>query len=303
MALALGGEGPTEVPVHFRQPVSGWLDVYEGGWQTVLPAGGYPGSHAGAELGLHAEVNTMPWDAIIAEDTRERVSLKCWARAQRMPFFVQKTLTLTDGSPTLEIEETVTNEGEEPMPCVWGQHIALGGDLLDDSCVISLPGGRIINDAPEFHPNNRLKAGLESQWPYTEGKNDERIDMRQIPPKSARLNDQSYIADLPEGWYGLTNQRLKLGFGFIFPEDVFKYLWYWQMFGGGFGYPWYGRTYNIGLEPFTSYPNLGLEAAVENGTALNFQPRQSVTAHMKAVVFHARGEIESLASDGTVKEK
>ena len=284
-------------------PTSLWLDVYEGGWQTVLPAGGYPSSYAGAEVGLHAEVNTMPWDAVIAEDTPQRVSLRCWARTYRTPFYVRKTLSLAQGSPSLQIEETLVNEGEEPVPCVWGQHIALGGDILDEHCVISLPGGRIINHAEEFHPNNRLKAGFEGPWPWSEGRDGGRIDMRLIPPKRARFNDQSYLADLAEGWYALTNQRLKLGFGFIFPKEVFRYIWYWQMFGGGFGYPWYGRTYNIGLEPFTSYPNLGLQAAIENGTALTLEPGQSVTAEMKAVVFQAEGEVESISLDGTVKDK
>jgi hypothetical protein len=284
-------------------PAGSWLDTYEGGWQTVLPAGGYPCTYAGADLGLHAEVNTMPWDAVITEDTAQRVSLKCWARGSRMPFSVQKTLTITHGVPALEMVETVTNEGEESAQCVWGQHIALGGELLDESCVISLPGGRIINHAEEYAPTNRLKAGHESPWPFTQGKKGERIDMRSIPPKSARLNDQSYFTDLPEGWYGLTNKRLKIGFGFIFPKDVFKYTWYWQMFGGGTGYPWYSRTYNIGLEPFTSYPNAGLEAAIKNGTALKFAPGQSVTARMQAVIFHADGEIKALAADGTVKTK
>jgi hypothetical protein len=284
-------------------PTGLWLDLYEGGWQTVLPAGGYSCVHAGAELGLHAEVNTMPWDAAIVEDTPDRVSLQCWVRGQRMPFSAQKTLTIRAGVPTLEIEETVTNEAEEEMPCVWGQHIALGGGLLDDSCVISLPGGRIINHGEQYHPNNRLKAGYESAWPWTEGKDGSRIDARLIPPKSARFSDQSYIGALKEGWYGLTNKRLKLGFGFIFPEDVFKYIWYWQEFGGGFGYPWFGRNYNVGIEPFTSYPNTGLEAAIKNGTALMFKPGQSVTASMKAVVFQAAGEIAALSPDGTVRPK
>lgn len=35
-------------------------------------------------------------------------------------------------------------------------------------------------------------------------------------------------------------------------------LWldvYWQVFNGPFRYPWWGETYNIGLEPFTSATN------------------------------------------------
>jgi hypothetical protein len=52
------------------------------------------------------------------------------------------------------------------------------------------------------------------------------------------------------------------------------YLWYWQEYGASEGYPWYGRHYNIGLEPFSSYPTNGLAEAVENGSALTFGPRE-----------------------------
>jgi len=295
-----GVRDPTRFLPTSGSPTSVWLDVYEGGWQTVLPAGGYPSSYAGAELGLHAEVNTMPWDAVVAEDTLERVGLRCWVRTYRMPFYVEKSFSLTKDSAVLDVEETVVNEGEEPVPCVWGQHIALGGDLLDEHCVIDLPGGRIINHPEEFHSNNRLKAGYEGPWPWSEGEDGGRIDMRLVPPRSARFNDQSYFTDLPEGWYALTNRRLEVGFGLVFPKELFPYVWYWQMFGGGFGYPWYGRTYNIGLEPFTSYPNAGLQAAIENGTALTFQPGQTVTASFKAIAFTGICGVQSITPDGTV---
>ena len=41
-------------------------------------------------------------------------------------------------------------------------------------------------------------------------------------------------------------------------EKLFQYLWMWQVYGGHNDYPWYGRTYNVALEPFTSYPPAGI---------------------------------------------
>ena len=96
---------------------------------------------------------------------------------------------------------------------------------------------------------------------------------------------------------------MRLGFGLVFPKELFRYLWYWQSLGGGFGYPFYGRAYNVGLEPFTSYPNLGLEAAIENGTALLTQPGQRVTASIKAVVFTGAQGVERIKPDGTAELK
>ena len=114
------------------------MDVYEGGWQTVLPGGGFPTQYMGADMGLHAEVNTVPWDAVIVEDTPEVVSMRFWIRAARTPFFFEKTLTLRTGSAVLEIEARLTNEGEEPVHCVWGEHIALGAPFLSEDCVIDI---------------------------------------------------------------------------------------------------------------------------------------------------------------------
>lgn len=280
-----------------------WMDTYEGGWQTVLPGGGFPSTINGADFGLHAEVNTMPWDSVILEDTPERVSMKFWVRTYRTPFFFEKTLTLNSGSAVLEIEQTLTNEGEEVAHCVWGEHIALGAPFLSEDCVIDLPGGRVINHPADTHPNNKLKAGYEGSWPNTDLKDGSSMDLSRVKPKSYRAYDQSYITDMPDGWYAITNQKMRLGFGVYFPTDVYKFLWYWQSFGGGYGYPWHGRTYNIGLEPFTSYTNEGLEVATNNGTALRLEPGEQVSTSLKAVAYSDASGVEQLNADGSVVTK
>ena len=281
-------------------PVETWLDVYEGGWQTVLPGGGFPSQYAGAQMGLHAEVNTLPWDCAITEDTPEKVSIRCWVRTYRTPFFFEKTLSLTSGSSVLEIEEALTNEGEEKAHCVWGEHIALGPPFLSEDCVIDLPGGQAASHPTDFHPNNRLKAGVRGPWPWMEAKDGSRIDLREVPPKSVRAYDQVYVEDMPEGWYAITNKRTGLAFCVLFPREVFRYLWYWQSLGGGFGYPWYGRAYNVGLEPFTSSTNDGLANAIENGTALELAPGQRVEASLKVIACSGVRGVESIKPDGSV---
>lgn len=281
-------------------PVGVWMDTYEGGWQTVLPGGGFPSRYGGADLGLHAEVNTMPWDCAIVEDTPERVSLRCWVRTYRTPFFFEKTLTLNSGSAVLELEQTLTNEGEEEAHCVWGEHIAIGAPFLSEHCVIDLPGGRLLNHPTEFHENNRLKAGFDGVWPNTQLKDGSIYDLSKVPPKSVRAYDQSYVTEMPEGWYAITNQQMGLGFGVRFPTDVYKYLWYWQSLGGGTGYPWYGRTYNIGLEPFTSWTNEGLANAIANGTALKLSAGEKVSSSLRVVAYQGVSRVGRIAADGEV---
>ncbi len=284
-------------------PTDVWLDMYEGGWQTVLPGGGFPSVYGEADMGLHAEVNTMPWDSAIVEDTPERVSIRLSVRTYRTPFFFEKTLSLSSGSPVLEIDQVLTNEGEEPVHCVWGEHIALGPPFLSEDCVIDVPGGKVMNHHEVFHPNNRLKPGFEGPWPWVEAADGSRIDLSKVPSKEIRSYDQSYITDMPAGWYAITNRKQGVGFGVAFPTDVYRYLWYWQSLGGGYGHPWYGRTYNIGLEPFTSYTNEGLQKAIENGTALLLQPEQRVEASVRAVAFESTLGFEAISPDGRVTTK
>ena len=201
----------------------------------------------------------------------------------------------------LEIESRLTNEGEEPVHCVWGEHIALGAPFLSEDCVIDLPGGTLINEeGDDWHPNNKLKGGFRGPWPMSQLKDGTPRDLSRIPPKSFRSYDMSYVADMPDGWYAITNQKTGVGFGFRYPTDVFKFLWYWHSFGGGFGYPWYGRTYNVGLEPFTSYGNGGLAGAIENGTAMLVQPGQTVETSQRAVAFSGASRVASISPDGQV---
>ncbi len=277
-----------------------WLDHYEGGWQTVFPAGGWPSQYGDIDLGLHAEANLAPWDSAIIEDSPERVSMRFWIRTARTPFFFEKTLTLDAGSPVLQVDEELTNEGKEVAHCAWGEHIAIGEPFLNENCVIDIPGGTVINDDQEFHPNNRLKAGARTEWPWTEGVDGGQIDISRIPPRSVEAYDMSYFGDMPEGWYAVTDQKRKLGIGVAYPTEPFKFLWYWQSLGGGYGYPWYGRTYNVGLEPFTSFPNQGLEAAMENGTALVMQPGEKVSAWLRVVAFTGATGVESISPDGSL---
>ena len=294
----MGVRDPSRFVGTTASPEFVWMDVYEGGWQTVLPSGGGHCSYRGADLGAHAEVNTMPWDSVITEDSPDRVGLRCSVRTYRTPFFFQKTLSLESGSAVLSIEEELTNEGEEPVHCVWGQHIAIGPPFLSGDCVIDLPGGRLFN-AESGGLESRLKAGYEGAWPWSDGRDGGRVDLSRVPTGGERISDITFVTDMPEGWYAIINQRTRVGFGLVFPPDHFRYLWYWQSFRG-LGYPWYGKAYNLGLEPFTSYGNNGIEGAVENGTALLLQPGQKVAASLKAVAYTGATRVKSIAADGSV---
>ena len=110
--------------------------------------------------------------------------------------------------------------------------------------------------------------------------------------------DVVFFKELSEGWYGLTNREQGVGFGMAWDHELFKYLWMWQVYGGHDDYPWYGRTYNCALEPFTSYPPAGIKNAIENGTALMLKPVQVIETALVAVAYEGQG-VKSIGLDGS----
>ncbi len=281
-------------------PEGVWHDLYEGGWQTIAPTGGFPGDYMGAEIGQHNESALMPWDSQITEDTPERVSARFHVKSYRTPYAIEKTLTIEQGSPALRVTESVTNLAEEETECVWGQHIALGEPFLGPGCRLDLPGGRVYNMGDGGASGARLAAGESGEWPMSPAQAGGFADLRTFPPRNERLEDLAVFHNLSGGWYAVTNPDRGVGFGFAFPEDTFRYIWYWQVFGGRGGYPWYKRTYNVGLEPFSSMPSGIPLPPGDEKTSMTFAPGETRTARMSAVAYESTTGVKSISADGAV---
>jgi hypothetical protein len=287
-------------PAHYvattHTAVSSFLDFYEGGWQDCFPTGGNPAEYRGFTFGAHGETPTLPWDYRIEDDSPERISVRFSVRTVRTPFYIEKLVSLERGKPVLVIEEKITNEGRMRMELMWGQHPALGPPFIDDTCVIDLPSGRV--HATELAPNTRFRDGVHS-WPIVPGKYDESIDLRHVASAEADTSDTLRLDALPEGWYAITNTSRQVGFGMCWPLEVFPVLWFWQVYGGAYGPPWYGRNYNIALEPF-SCVELTLPDAIQAGTAHLLEPGESLQARFLAVAYTGKAGITRVTPEGEV---
>jgi hypothetical protein len=267
-------------------PLATFIDTYLGGWQEIFPSGGAPSSYAGAQFGQHGEICNLPWDVRIEEDTEEAVAVTFSVRLLKTPFRIDKTLRLVSGKPTLHLSETIANESDVTLRAMWGQHLAFGRPFLDESCRIRLPEGVTIIPHPvPIHPRGRrVKTEQRARWPLAEGFDGSSLDLSALPPRGT-LGELLYLTDFPDGWYEVEHPGKGIGFRVDWDISVMPHLWYWQEFGALEEYPWYGRHYNIGLEPFSSYPTNGLAEAVENGTALTFAPREIKRFELRASVF------------------
>jgi hypothetical protein len=275
---------------------SSFMDYYEGGWQDCLPTAGSPCEYQGMPFGAHGETPTIPWDYAITEDTPERVAVRFSTRTYRTPFHVEKELSLERGKGVLSIRERVTNEGRVPMHLMWGHHPALGAPFIDDSCVIAIPGAEV--HCTRLSKNTRLVEGVH-EWPLVPGREGGSVDLSRVASIEADTVDTLRLGNLREGWFAVTNTARKVGFGMAWPLKVFPSIWFWQVYGGAYGPPWYGRTYTVALEPFSSV-KASLPDAIADGSAHVLEPGASLDAHIVAVAYAGVDGVKGISADGDV---
>ena len=283
---------------------SPFLDYYSGGWNEILPSGGPAINYQGASLGQHGEISLIPWEYAILEDTPERVAARLWVRPIRTPFFLEKTLTLEPGRAVLRIEERLVNEGGQPLHLMWGQHIAFGRPFLDEGAVIDVPARRLLvhEVLAGFEPR-RFRPGSSSDWPLATATDGSSMDASRLPAYgTVQAQELAYLAELTDGWYAITNPTRKLGFGVHFDASLYRYVWIWQQLGGvAQGFPWWGRTHTMALEPWTSYPTNGLPDAIANGTALLLQAGEERVTSLCAVAYEGLEQVGQVTDMGEVK--
>lgn len=286
----------TFVPTAPR-PEGAFLDYYPGGWQECLPTGGNPASYAGTSFGPHGELCLIPWEYALVEDRPERISLRLRVRAYRTPLFGEKLLTLTSGAAVLTIQERLVNEGHEPIDLMWGHHPAFGPPFLDATCVVDLPGARVRATADL--PTHRYQPGAGYTWPHLPARDGTPVDISRIASPETRTHDTLFLTDLAAGWYAVTNTSRAVGFGMVWPLQLFNALWFWQVYGGAFGSPWFGRTYNIALEPWTT-PHTTISEAIAHGTSRRLAPGATLSAELRAVAYSGIRRVQAITADGTV---
>jgi len=280
-------------------PEGAFHDYFYGGWQEVLPSAGWASEpYMGTYQGLHGEASLLPFEASITEDTPEMVSLRTWVRMYRTPLKLERTLTLQRGKAALFIHERLVNESPSEFAIMWGHHPAYGEPFLDQHCVARAPVKKV--EVVAFHPNGLWEPGGDYDFPMVPNRRTGQLqDITRVQDRATHSVDVIIFKDLSEGYYTLTNEKMGVGIGMAWDASLFKYLWMWQVYGGHNDYPWYGRTYNCALEPFTSYPPGGIQTALRNGSAHILKPDEVIDTDLVAVAYESESA-DRVSLDGTV---
>lgn len=276
---------------------SNFLETYLGGWQEIIPNGGSPCIYKGASYGLHDETPKLPWNYEILKDTSSEISIKFFLSLKKMPLYIEKIITLKEGKPEIYIDEKILNKCSEKLNFMWGHHPCFGEPFLSNDCIISFNAKELISNPVSISSNPLViqnSTGTLKKFPGISGS---QIDLSKVLSKKSCVADLLYAKDLYENWFAVTNLKQNLGIGFLFDSSVFKYLYFWFVYGGGNDYPWYSSTYNLAIEPWSSYPGLGLIESIKNGTALEIKPEEEISSWIKVVVFEKSKPVSRIDED------
>ena len=259
-----------------------FMDRYRGGWQELFPLISRSDFFHGSKIGMHGEAAMLPWNLKILEDEVNATTICLSADMIKTPFHLEKTLYMRERSNKLRIRETVTNTSMESLSFQWGHHPALGGRFLDGSCRILLPGNPEADfTVAELGKTSPIVPGERGRWPELSDRNGKICRLDEVQPMESRQYLEFCLSDLEGGSFIVRNMNLDLDFGMTWDPNIFRHLWVWQMYGGGEGYPYYGRAYTLALEPWSSVPD-GLCRELPQNEKLELLPGETINTELEA---------------------
>jgi hypothetical protein len=236
-----------------------WLSDYRGGWQLLIPNAGAACEVGGLPLPFHGE-----WSRTRVAVTERAANRIVMTAGTRLPLSVTREIRIETEPDRLLIGTTVSNTSPEVVDFIWGEHPAFAvahGDEID------LPPTQVFAaDGSEL-----------GDWPMgRDGSEIGRIDTSQ-PRESVH-----YLTGFAEGWAALRRR----GHGVALAWDVadFPYAWLWHEIASP-GFPFFGRTSLVAIEPASSWPGHGLSAAIERGQAIRLQPGEQRSTTVALIPF------------------
>lgn len=263
-----------------------FLENYEGGWQELFPNANDPCVYRGRDLPFHGEVATEAWGWEVSERSEAALAVRFGVKCPRSPLRLERVMRLRSGSAGVELDETVTNLGDEPEQFVWGHHCVLGAPLVGAGARLRTPARTVVTIPEMWEQTARLEPGRRSAWPHAPLRSGGEADLSVIPGPEQGSHDDVYLCDLEAGWAEVVNEGLGLGFRLDWDRSVFPWIISWQPYGGADAMPLRG-AYGLGVEPWVSQGNL--EQAVAAGAALELAPGATLRTTLTAAIQRAGG--------------
>ena len=274
---------------------SEFYDVFHGGWFVSLPNGFFPANYQGASLGCHGELQSVPWEAEILEQSEAAVRVKLVGRSVRTPWELTREIELRANDPAVRWHERLANRSGKRLPVAWLHHPGFGGPLIEGAELVT--NARTVVTPPADRPElAQLRPAYRGAWPRVPEQSGNNLrDCSRVPAAGSDVEHVVHLTDFPFGWGAVWNETRALGFGLRWDETFFPYAWSWAAGRGSDTYPIWGTCHTITLQPSTS-PLLPFERLVETNQVRWIDGRAAVETRMAAGFITARAATLALTN-------
>jgi len=266
---------------------AGYDDNFFGGWDELFP-NDEPVTLDGDHYPDHGELWCQPWSFMIEEATDKRVTVHLWCHGSVTAARIDKWITITADLPVIQFRHRIRNLSDKPLDFLWKLHPALS---ISPNHRIDLPRCTMLRGDAGF---SDLAGEEEFLWPTCKGKHSETVDLRFVLPPESNTKEFLYGIDLAEGWCAMTDTARKVGFGLVFPENIFRSVWLFASYGG------WRKNYMAILEPCTAYP-FDLKEAIARGTCAHLDPYGELECEVKAVLYDGFSAVNNIEPNGIVR--
>jgi hypothetical protein len=259
-------------------------DTWPGGWDEILPST-EACEYRGEKLPDMGELWSLPWDWREEPTGDGSACVYTGVSAAILPLRFERWLRLDADQPVIHLRYRVTNTGLTPLDLIWGIHpvFAIGPNHRMDLPVRRALVGRSSGESLG-------EAGQEYDWPTLPTPHGN-FDASRIQPYEANVFGGHYGTELTGNWFALTDTARCIGVGMVFPADVFRVLWLWQVYGG-----WRG-LYHLAIEPWVGYP-VRLDQAITAGRQRILQPNQPLEYEAAMIVYTGMDSVGGIKRDG-----
>lgn len=245
--------------IGYGDPKLDWLSEYRGGWQLLIPNAGAACVVDDVPLPFHGE-----WSRTRVTVTERATDRVVMVAGTRLPVVVEREVRVVRDPARLLVRTSVSNASDRAVRFVWGEHPAFAVDHGD---VIDLPAAAVLD----------VDGAPVGDWPpVTDGGRLDRIDTT-VPTESVY-----FLVGLTAGWAAL--RRRDVGIALAWDVADFPAIWLWHEIASA-GFPFYGRTSLVAIEPASCWPGDGLAGAVARGQALTLPPRQTRSTTVAVIPF------------------
>jgi hypothetical protein len=215
-----------------------WHRRYQGGWHVLAPHVGAARELDGIEHPYHGEAAWRPWRMTAV--TESSCTLEVVLRT--VPLALRREFVLTDDA--ILVTQHFINLSSSAVSFSWTEHPAIGDALIDETSEVSVGGHR--------------------------------VDVR-FPRQGEGLSAFATFDATGDGQFAIRNPRTRLEAVVEWDTELMPYATAWQEHNASQGFPWWGTTNTIGMEPASRHYH---DVPAELGP-LTVEPRSTLSSSLK----------------------